>query len=173
MKLADLLEARYTSREPQYRCKRCRASFTEREMIQGRGRKPPANIKHCPKCGASHIVKTMTYTSPTTGHTRTVPSELKEAKYFDEPNQTQREADLLIKWHQAGDQFEDWWIEYNPTFIVFNSPLQGVRDKDKMWVSREDVSPRIWKKVVRVAQFIEHQNPKYHKNVTVRYSRAG
>lgn len=96
-------------------------------------------------------------------------AQILEAKYFGEPNYSERDADLLINWHEAGDSFKGWDVSYGPTFgvtdrpfIVFMEPAEFESEgPDKRWVSKEDLDPRIWKKVVRVAQFIEKQNPQF------------
>jgi len=78
MKLHQIIEARYVSKEPQYKCKNCDARFTEREMKTRQG---VENVKYCPNCDASHHIYARTFTSRITGNTQTVASELHEAKY--------------------------------------------------------------------------------------------
>lgn len=80
MKLAQILEARYVSREPQFKCKNCDAHFTEREMKTRQG---VSGVKYCPNCGGSHHVYARTFTSRITGNSQTVPSELQEARYYN------------------------------------------------------------------------------------------
>ncbi len=69
MKLAQIIEARYSSKEQHYKCKNCSARFTKREMKMKQGE---WNVKHCPKCNiADHLyadsfIKEAKYASPRT-----------------------------------------------------------------------------------------------------------
>ncbi len=78
MKLTDLQEVRYASNEKQYKCKNCEAQFTERQMKTRQGVK---NVKYCPNCDVGHHIYARTFTSPKTGNTQTIQSELREARY--------------------------------------------------------------------------------------------
>lgn len=134
MKLSQIIEARYVSGEPQFRCKLCGVRFTEREMKTRQG---ILNVKYCPNCGASHHTHARTFTSPVTGNSMTISSDLQEARYYRNRPTADQVSDMYYDVKDSG--MVDRWdriILANPRLYEFEPTVRimaevTLKDKQK------------------------------------------
>ena len=127
MKLTHIMEVRYASKEPLYKCRNCDAQFTERHMKTRQGVK---NVKYCPKCDASHHIYARTFTSQVTGNTSTVPSELQEARDHGTHPVLARVDGLVKRFDDVGSDVEKFNVKDIEAVIFALTQKYGTPTKE-------------------------------------------